>query len=681
MAKSRRNRGGPAHRRDPIAKQVKPPSDPELAALREAKILPVVKDLRSADPKARSAAAAAVTNIIHDARCRKLLLREQVVHTLLTQTLTDAALESRAAGWGILQVLAQEEEADFCVHLFRQDVLTAMEHAAAALLDRLHSKQPAFSALPQAEQAFATSIAASLVSLSTALAEAGDDVFQAVSHSLTLERLLVFLVAHQGQGQGDRIAALRTDALACLMMLCEDNGQLASNIAQSDGNPCFEALMLLKKEVNCDGILACAALHNIFAALASSQPTTLPPLLDDDSTLISTLAKVISKPPPPQPVTNDGGWSNPHEQYQLALETLASIGTSLNNSAMGAPEPQREPKSEARDDEDMGDADEPDSDGAEDAGEDGDGDADEDEMGEDEMMADMEMVAGADDADADADAGLDDLPVLKALVQTALPHLVRLARAEPEDEGGARLRSLALSALNNVAWSVSVVDFDDSHNAGIQRAWAPVGRSLWEQVISPVLSTDTADVELAAQVTGLAWAVARALGGRVPLAPGEHRRFISLYQATRGLPVAAPGDAGDDPFQSLGVKCVGVLGRLALDPAPAERNRDIGAFLVALVAALPDTPPAEAVEALDQLFDVYGDEAHACDRLVFWPDGLLARLEGALPGARAAARAVDRKSSPELRARADEAVLNLGRFIAYKKKKKQQQQQQQQQQD
>lgn len=133
MAKSRRNRGNAAHRKDPIAKSVKPPSDPELAALRESKILPVIKDLQSADPKSRSAAAVAVTNIIQDTKCRKLLLREQIVHTILTQTLTDAALESRAAGWGILQVLAQEEEPDFCVHLYRVDILTAIEFAAKSV--------------------------------------------------------------------------------------------------------------------------------------------------------------------------------------------------------------------------------------------------------------------------------------------------------------------------------------------------------------------------------------------------------------------------------------------------------------------------------------------------------------------------------------------------------------------
>lgn len=129
MAKNRRNRVQP-HRTDPIAKQVKPPTDPELAALREKSILPVLKYLKSSDPKSRTTAAEAIANIIQDEKCRKLLLREQVVHIVLSETLTDSSLESRAAGWDILRVLAEEEESDFCVHLFRSDILTALEYAS-----------------------------------------------------------------------------------------------------------------------------------------------------------------------------------------------------------------------------------------------------------------------------------------------------------------------------------------------------------------------------------------------------------------------------------------------------------------------------------------------------------------------------------------------------------------------
>jgi hypothetical protein len=132
MGKARRNRVRP-NRADPIAKPVKPPSDPELAALREAKILPVIKDLKSPEAKSRTAAATAIANIVTDTKCRKLLLREQIVHIVLTETLTDNSIDGRAAGWEILRVLSQEEEADFCVHLYRLDILTAMEHAAKSV--------------------------------------------------------------------------------------------------------------------------------------------------------------------------------------------------------------------------------------------------------------------------------------------------------------------------------------------------------------------------------------------------------------------------------------------------------------------------------------------------------------------------------------------------------------------
>lgn len=114
------------NRADPTGKP-KPPSDPELAAIREQRILPVLKDLQSPELKTRSAAALAITNIIEDTKCRKLLLREQIVKILFEQTLTDSSLDTRANGWGILRNLALEEEADFCIHLYRQDVLTAIE--------------------------------------------------------------------------------------------------------------------------------------------------------------------------------------------------------------------------------------------------------------------------------------------------------------------------------------------------------------------------------------------------------------------------------------------------------------------------------------------------------------------------------------------------------------------------
>lgn len=677
MGKSRRNRASAARRRDPISKPVKPPTDPELAALREAKILPVIRDLQSADPKSRSSAAAAVSSIIQDPRCRKLLLREQIVHTVLSQTLTDAALESRAAGWGILQVLAREEEPDFCVHLYRQDVLTAIEYAAKAITPKIAPG----AALPKAEEPLVVSIAGSLVSLATALAEAQDDILETLSANSAITSLLFAVVV--APSDSSPVAPLRSDALACLMILTEDNTPLAQAVVDKTPDV-YDTLRALRKDLSADAVLSCSVLHNIFVAL---QGKTVDHQIVDDSAIVPTLAKVLAQITPDSissaaAATGDDaqGWSNPLQYQQLALEILASMGSSL--MAGGDDEEDKPDAKEAEDDEDDEDMGDDDKDDA--ADKDAENPEDDDEMDEDEMHADMDMVTGPDDEPASA--GIDDLPVLKALLRDALPELMRVASLPVSSDEGLQLQGLALSALNNVAWSVSVLDLADDDNRPVQQAWEPVARALWADVVAPILSTDTADVDLAANVTGLAWAVARtfaAAGIATPLAKDEHRRFMALYQATKGssqstttpstsTPATAPATPDEDPFQSLGVKCIGVLGQLAMHPAPLPLNREVGTFLVTLVASgLPDqTPAADAVEALNQLFDIYADETLPCDRDVFVKDGFLAHLDAVQPKARAMVKAVDKRRFPELRARADETVMNLVRFVAYKKKNK-----------
>ncbi|KAH6607521.1 armadillo-type fold domain-containing [Trichoderma cornu-damae] len=668
MGKSRKARGG--HRNDPVAKPVKPPSDPELAALRESKILPIINDLKSADPKSRSAAASLISSIIQDTKCRKLLLREQIVFTVLTQTLTDSALESRAAGWGILQVLAQEEEADFCVHLFRQDVLTAIEFATKLIQDKILSSDAPFAKLPKAERGSISSIAASLVSLLTALAEASDEILEAISNNSSITNLLFTLITHDPQGDQDPLSDIRGDAMACLMILSEDNSDLAQKLTCTGGGSstaCYDALVSLKGDVNGDGILACAILHNVYGSLLGLKNISPQTDVADDADLIPTLTKAIAAFVPGQSVANGGSWSSPSEYQQLALETMASIGTGLGAELGGPVQPssRRDPSRAAADKEEDGDEnmEEAAASDADDNGDDEDGDDDggDDEMNEDEMEADMDMVTGGDRGDEN----IDDLPTLKSLILIALPELIRLASLQPSDGLSLKIQAHALSALNNIAWSVSLVDLSDETNAGVRGAWTPVGRALWQQVISPALASDTADVDLATQITSLAWAVSRTLRGETPLQPNEHRRFISLYQATKGAPARVDPE---DPFQALGVKCVGVLGQLALHPEPTDLNRDIGAFLVTLLAGLPDTPTADAVEAFNQIFDIYGNEEYAYDAAVFWKDGFLKHLEGTVSKAKAMAKSVNKSSQPELRDRADEVLMNLTRFLSYKKK-------------
>ncbi|KAI1436626.1 hypothetical protein GGR50DRAFT_198870 [Xylaria sp. CBS 124048] len=648
MAKSRRNRAKAGQRADPIAKKaVKPLSDPELISIRNNNILPILQKLKSSDPKNRTTAASAVANIVQDTKCRKLLLREQIVHVLLTETLTDASLEGRAAGWEILRVLAAEEEADFSVHLYRVDVLTAIQHASIKIADALISTNTPFIKRTKAEQAFYWSIAEALVELITALAVAQDEALCAISVNPEILQFLFTITSTDCV-----TASVLKSALSCMITLSEDNQEFVKALLNDSNTDCYKRLANFSSGNGFEAVLACGVLHNIFSVMDWNDQSRGTDGASD-AVLVPILSRTLERIGLSNNMADDQGPMGSTDVLQIALEVLASIGTALQNSLGKDNRPSKEAKMEKAEDND--DAMEADNDDDKEA-------TDDDDELDDEMGADMEMVTGPDAVEGAA--GIDDLPTLAELIQNAIPQVLRLFRTiKGDDEASSLLRTHTLTALSNIAWTVSCIDFHEGANRAIQQAWTPVAQLVWKETVAPVLASNTSDVGLATIVTSLAWAIARTLPDKSILSGDEHLKFISLYHASKSLD-ADP----EDPFQSLGVKCIGVLGQLALGPAPLPLNREIGVFLVTVVTSLPETPVADAVEALNQLFDIYGDENSANDKEVFWKDNFLQHIEDTVQKVRTMVKQVDKRKSTELRARAEEASLNLSRFIQYKKK-------------
>jgi hypothetical protein len=501
-----------------------------------------------------------------------------------------------------------------------------------------------------------------------ALAEAQDDILVAISNNGEIAGFLLRLLSREFVDP-----STLDELLSCMMTLTEDNASICEALQERT------VLDLLLKRKDLDGttsVLVCGVLHNVFAALGwndnrlGAQGVT-------DKDLIPRLALTLQDyREQGNEKLNGGDWVAPSEIVTIALEVLAAIATVIQDT-LGTTEDAREPhdaNAAEEEDEEMKDAD------MDEVEEDGPGDKDseheDDESTDNEAIAqDMEVVLGNDDNDA----RIDDLPTLESFLKKAMPQVLRLAALEAKSEDEMAIKIHAVSVLNNLAWSLSCVDFSNGQSAGLHKAWRPHARKIWEQVVTAVLDTDTEDLELATEITCLAWALARVLGDDVPLKENQHKKFISLYHAAKKLENGALNGgetekkhiADDaDPFQTLGVKCIGVLGHLALDPAPIALNRDIGVFLITVVSSLPETRPAEAVEALNQIFDVYGNEEAACDKLVFWKDNLLKHLEGSTPKVKTLLRGIPKneEKTREQRARMEEVVMNLDRFIAYKKK-------------
>lgn len=560
--------------------------------------------------------------------------------------------------------------------------------------EALTTANPPFSKNSKAEQEFVWSIAEALTAIIDALAEAHDEAFEAIVRNHDIVHFLFVLLS-----LGFTTASVYKNAMLCLMTLSEDSRQFVEAIIADEITKTYQRLTSLQRGGGYKAVIACGILHNVFAVMEWHDQNPGKGGVSD-AVLVPTLSQSLEKAQLSSNMTNGHGSSSPADILQLALEILASIGTTLQESLEKRSKAEwggivdKDDKDDDDDDDDVMDADVDSDDADEPLSENEDPSADkddeeDDEMDEDEMEADMEMVTGADDhPDEGVSTNIDDLPTLKELLHKAIPQALKIAQKTDiisrDEEASTAIRTHAFATLNNISWTVSCIDFSDGQSAPILRVWRPIARTIWREAVVPILASDTSDIGLATVVTSLAWAVARTLhiGNTAPfLAGDEHKKFISLYHASKGLNTNTnntteqekkeqqqQGANVEDPFQSLGVKCIGVLGQLALDPAPTALNRELGVFLVTVVSALPETPVADAVEALNQLFDIYGDEKKACDQEVFWQDGFLAHFEAAVPKFRAAVKRVDKGKSAELRQRADETLMNLTRFIQYKQK-------------
>lgn len=483
---------------------------------------------------------------------------------------------------------------------------------------------------------------------------------------------LCFLVTHKSTPYDVLI-----ENLSCLMTLAEDNLK-ASQLILGDASNCFRHLTKLSTLDGPTGVHACGVLHTIYSALSWHDGS---PGLDGatDAALIPSLSAFLRKSRQDQKTYVVAGADT--VAVTLALEILASIATDLQDSMTKGRQTQEKwngiddaaaKEDEMVEDEDMEIRSDDEDEAAGGMGAEG-AEEDEDmEMDDDAIDADMDLVTGLDD-DAEDDTGLEDVPTLRAFLQLAIPQLLRLGNYAPHTTEAIAIQAEAISALNNIAWTLSVFDYSEPGTASILRAWTPIATRIWTKIIAPTLVLDTADVNLASLITSMAWAVSRTLQGSTPVISEEPSKFMSLYTASKGLSPEIAEEAakgGDiDPFQGLGVKCIGVLGQLAQDPCPIKTNRQVGVFLITVLDSLPDTRPADVVEALNQLMEIYNDEDLPCDKEVFWKDDFLKHLENIHPKVKTMVKSIDKRgATSELRIRADQALLNLGRFIQYKKK-------------
>ncbi|CAZ81046.1 unnamed protein product [Tuber melanosporum] len=592
-------------------------------ALRESVVLPVVRNLSSISPKERAEAVSAINNLLQDATCRQLLLRERVVQKLMEEMLNDSSQEVVVYAWGALRNISVDEGYDQSIFMYRKNILAPVASALQKISSTLNSLRTNPGSLSSTEQKILWLYAENVIGLIAGLSETSEEVAEAIVKLDILPLLMEILKEPSG-----KLGGLHETVAQCVYALTGESDDFVEAIV-SDRYGYVSLLLELRdqSDPSLKSLYICGSLHNISLALKGTEVATDQEISDFS---VVTILTDFLKSTPTASLTDD-------EQKvlifkQLVLEILASIATEatggVSEEALGADQ-------------------------------DGDidfisGDGDGKDMtapGEldESLRADMEMVVGDESNQESPDSA--EGTVLHYLIVNTGPALLSIVKSGAS--GSLPIHIRALSVLNNIAWTV---DATLSEGLGLWERWQKLAREIWQSCITPVLVANTADVELAEAVTGLAWAISKSMNGSLDVSQGEHRAFVSLYHAAN--------------TDELRTKCVGVLGCLGLAQGRIEINREIGVFLMTLIVGGANTPANPLVEALNAIFDIYADAEFDYDEPVFVKSAFLDHLSKAISGVRSAVKKVDKNKFPEDRLRADDALLNLQRFIAYKKKER-----------
>lgn len=269
-----------------------------------------------------------------------------------------------------------------------------------------------------------------------------------------------------------------------------------------------------------------------------------------------------------------------------------------------------------------------------------------DESGDDTQMGDTDQ-----DRQSLSDS---DETILRQLVDHFISSVIKFA--SPIDIGEnesypMKLHSthlLALDCLHNLAWSL--VDVPQSYEVAIR--WQSIADEVWRWCLLNLPKFLVIDEEIADSSISLLYALAKALAGKVAITNDDVNSFIKLYNSSLNA--------------DLQSKIVGLLGCLAMTPGRVDINRSIGTFLITVTVSLPRTDPDAALEAINAIFDIYGDAAFDYDEPVFVKGNFLKHLRDANVKLKTMKKTINRKMYRGLWTRADEAIQNLEGFIEYK---------------
>ncbi|KAK6348854.1 hypothetical protein TWF730_009622 [Orbilia blumenaviensis] len=668
----------------------------EAEILRDQKVLPIIAGIQAGSPAERTQHLVAACSIVEDPICRKLLLKQHIIQTILDKVLADASEEVTTAGWGLLNKIVLYEGYDIALHLYRKGIFEKIDVAVQTIYTGMTSLAADSKALSPAAQSLLWDYTFSVVSLLTKLSETTKEALKRVT-SQEVITLAASLLGRKINGRSSiTIPGHVQTATVTLLDRMTDQNPLAYELVTSEPGlvHCLMILHTMRAEENPVGLApTCSTLHNLVYQSLISKDSWVEDIMFADARLIAPLSIIVRTVLAKQSPTQEE-----QQALFLSLETLSAISNcTVETFGHNAPEGVNGIDGGDQDDDegDQEDGDDFHMDGVErglimgkansssdeeeegaDIDDDNDDEPSDDEPSDeelpDELGADMAMVTGDEGTVARASKKKPFMsPELELLYTSTIPIVLPLAIATPSSETENNLRLAGISLLCAIAGAFSTLS-SKSHKSKLtipqvlMDSYYPSTHRIWDNLITPILISNSADIKLAEKITELAIHIT-GFSPSVSVSNNQHKSFLALYNATDSIP--------------LKVLCIKVLLNLARCQGTEriEVNKELGTFFMTTVNKLPflgDPEPADLpapeviIECLNAVYDVYDDMDNDYDEEVFVKLGFLKYLNSFVGRLRAMAKKIDRRKHLELRESADDALINLSAFIKYKSKER-----------
>lgn len=186
------------------------------------KIQPLLTQLQSAVPNERSMAISSISVLCEDPHMRQLLLKEKLIHIILTHSLNDDNKDVVIESYGLLRNLTLEEGYDVSIYLWRNDIWVAIKEGFKQVVSSLQSMYSAVSDSKMDKKQISNhnqaktllfDYADNLISLLVSLTNNSDDILNEILNDENLPIVFDLIANFQQYGFKNLTTALQNTIL------------------------------------------------------------------------------------------------------------------------------------------------------------------------------------------------------------------------------------------------------------------------------------------------------------------------------------------------------------------------------------------------------------------------------------------------------------------------------------